>query len=297
MSVDLRPLTTADLAASKIVLAAACEFDRADVVAEEKLLGPAPAGPTQAWAAWRDGALVGVASACADRLRLLAVTPAARWRGVGSALLGAVEAAARARGPVRLRTLDQAGNYLAPGIDARNTGALSWLTRRGYTSLTQRNTNLLIDVRTNPRVSPARAAELAAEAARRGYLVRRADRTERPLLAAIGREFGGAWPWEIERALGCEPAAVHVAIDPGGDYAAFAAHDGNNRGLGWFGPAGTWPAHRGRGLGEAVLMACLVDVAAHHATCEVAWIGPRPFYAKAAGIADERSFVVMSKLL
>ena len=123
MSVDLRPLTTADLAASKIVLAAACEFDRADVVAEEKLLGPAPAGPTQAWAAWRDGALVGVASACADRLRLLAVTPAARWRGVGSALLGAVEAAARARGPVRLRTLDQAGNYLAPGIDARNSGA------------------------------------------------------------------------------------------------------------------------------------------------------------------------------
>ena len=82
-----------------------------------------------------------------------------------------------------------------------------------------------------------------------------------------------------------------------GAYAGFAAHDGNNRGLGWFGPTGTWPAHRGKGLGEAVLLACLVDVAAEHARCEIAWIGPRPFYEKAAGIVDERHFVVLQRTL
>ena len=78
---------------------------------------------------------------------------------------------------------------------------------------------------------------------------------------------------------------------------AFAAHDGNNRGLGWFGPTGTWPAHRGKGLGEALLMACLVDVGAERSRCEVAWIGPRPFYDKVAGIVDDRHFVVLAKSL
>ncbi len=82
-----------------------------------------------------------------------------------------------------------------------------------------------------------------------------------------------------------------------GAYCAFAAHDGNNRGLGWVGPTGTWPAHRGQGLGEALLLACLVDVAAAHPQCEVAWIGPRPFYDKVAGIAAERRFVLLQKRL
>nr|MDQ3301155.1 GNAT family N-acetyltransferase [Myxococcota bacterium] len=101
---------------------------------------------------------------------------------------------------------------------------------------------------------------------------------------------------ELERALGHQPAGVHVALADGA-YCAFAAHDGNNRGLGWFGPTGTWPAHRGKGLGEALLLACLVDVAAEHARCEVAWIGPRPFYEKVAGIVDERRFVVLARTL
>jgi GNAT superfamily N-acetyltransferase len=87
---------------------------------------------------------------------------------------------------------------------------------------------------------------------------------------------------------------VHVALKDG-QYCAFAAHDGNNSGLGWFGPTGTWPAHRGQGLGEALLVACLVDVAAEHARCEVAWIGPRPFYEKVAGIVEDRHFVVLKK--
>jgi hypothetical protein len=81
-----------------------------------------------------------------------------------------------------------------------------------------------------------------------------------------------------------------------GELAAFAAHDGNNSGLGWFGPAGTLDPHRRRGLGEALLVACLVDVAATGlAQCTVAWVGPRDFYERAAGIAGERRFVVLGK--
>ncbi|MEJ7598428.1 MAG: hypothetical protein WKG01_11000 [Kofleriaceae bacterium] len=120
----------------------------------------------------------------------------------------------------------------------------------------------------------------------------RAD--EHALLEAVTQEFGGAWPFEVARALAHDPPAVHVAMRDGA-YCAFAAHDGNNRGIGWFGPTGTWPAHRGQGLGEATLIACLVDVGAAHGRCEVAWIGPRPFYDKAAGIVDERRFVLLTR--
>jgi hypothetical protein len=183
-----------------------------------------------------------------------------------------------------VRTLDLPGNYLAPGIDVRNDETIRWFDRRGYRK-TGENTNLLIDVRGNPRLDRATST--------RGYEIRRADAAEGDALAAaIAAEFGGAWPFETARAL--EVGGVHVAVK-GGGYAAFAAHDGNNQGLGWFGPAGTWSSHRGRGLGEALLLACLRDVAAKHPQCEVAWIGPRRFYEQSAGIAGERQFVVMTK--
>jgi mycothiol synthase len=294
--VHVAPLERSSLPEATAVLAAACAYDRAADVAGEKLFGPGPRSEPQALGAWDGDALVGVAAISGNRLRVLAVAPGARGRGAGSALLGACEAAARTAGETALRTLDQPGNYLAPGIDERNTAAIAWLERRGWRRLADPRVNVLIDVRDNPRASAARAAELAAAAAARGYEVRRARPGEQPLLDAVAAEFGGAWPFELARALAYDPAGVHVALRAGA-YAAFAAHDGNNRGLGWFGPTGTWPAHRGQRLGEALLLACLVDVAAHHAQCEVAWIGPRPFYDKVAGIAAERRFIVLGREL
>jgi GNAT superfamily N-acetyltransferase len=278
------------------VLDRACAFDRAGVVADEKLFGAGPSGAPQPFGAWEGDVLVGVASVAADRIRVLGVTPDARKRGTGAALLDACCAAARATGVTTLRTADQPGNYLAPGIDHRDTETLGWLERRGWRRHPDLRVNVLINVRDNPRVSAARAAQLAAEAARAGYQIRRARRDERALLEAITDEYGGAWPFEVGQALGFDPPGVHVAVR-GASYAAFAAHDGNNRGLGSFGPTATWLEHRGRGLAAALLVACLVDVAAHHPQCEVAWIGPRAFYDKVAGITAERRFVVLSRAL
>jgi len=303
--VRIAPLDRGSLDEAKAVLAAACAFDRAAEVADEKLFGDAPGGVPRAFGAWRpagprderrEAALVGVAAVAGDRIRVLAVVPEARRCGIGGALLAACEAEARADGRSSLRTLDQPGNYLAPGIDERNAEAIAWLERRGWRRIGEPRCNVLIDVRDNPRVSAARAAELAAAAAARGYEVRRARGDERAVIDAVAAEFGGAWPFEVARALGDDPPGVHVALRDGA-YCAFAAHDGNNRGLGWFGPTGTWPAHRGQGLGEALLLACLVEVADRHAQCEVAWIGPRPFYDKVAGIAADRRFVVLSRTL
>lgn len=277
---EVAPLEHADLADAELVLADSCPFDRASDVAEEKLFGPGPHGAPRAFGAWDDGRLVGVAAACAKWLRVLAVDPRARRRGAGSALLAACGAT---------RTLDQPGNYLAPGVDVRNTDAIAWLERRGWHKIGEPRCNVIVEVRGNPRVTPERAAAAAARVV--GYEIRRARPDETALLDAVAGEFGGAWPFELARAL---PDGVHVAINDRA-YCGFAAHDGNNRGLGWFGPTGTWPAHRGKGLGEALLLACLVDVAAAHSRCEIAWIGPRPFYDKVAGIVDDRRFVVLER--
>jgi len=295
--VRIEPLDRSMIGGATAVLSGACSFDRAGIVADEKLFGDAPNGakPT-AFGAWDGDRLVGVAAICANRIRVLGVIPTARRRGAGSALLAACEDAARAAGITTLRTLDQPGNYLAPGIDSRNTDAIAWLEKRRYRITGEPRSNCLIDVRGNPKVSAARVTVLRDTAAERGYEVRRARADEAALVEAVGAEFGGAWPFEVARALAFDPPGVHVALKDGA-YCGFAAHDGNNRGLGWFGPTGTWPAHRGQGLGEVLLLACLVDVAAHHAQCEVAWIGPRPFYDKVAGVAADRHFVLLARTL
>ena len=47
----------------------------------------------------------------------------------------------------RISALDQPGNYLAPGVDERNSEAIAWLERRGWVRKTELRTNVLIDVR------------------------------------------------------------------------------------------------------------------------------------------------------
>ena len=295
MGIELRELTPGDLPAARALLASACAFDDAAPVAQEKIFGGDPAGARPAAVgAFDGGALVGLSVASASWIRLLAVAPAARRRGIGTALLAAAESAVD--GPTA-RTMDQPGNYLAPGVAAGNLETITWLERRGYTRR-EENTNLVIDLANNPLVSQARSDALDARAAGSGYQIRRAGPADRAVPATVEVAFGRNWAFEVDRALGGHPPAVHVALDRQGAVAAFAAYDGNNRGLGWFGPAGTLPTHRGKGLGETLLIACLLDLArAGRRTCTVAWIGPRDFYQRAAGIAGEERFIVLDKEL
>ena len=110
----LAPLRPADLPATTALLADACRFDRADRVAEEKLFGALPSTATpQPLGAWSEaGELVGVACTSGATLRLLAVAPAHRGRGVGSRLLDECEAQAR-------RSVDPQLASLLKGSSAR----------------------------------------------------------------------------------------------------------------------------------------------------------------------------------
>jgi GNAT superfamily N-acetyltransferase len=146
-AVNIGYLARARLAEAEAVLAESCAYDRASVVADEKLFGPGPTSAAQAFGAWEGNDLVGVASVSARWLRVLAVRPDARNRGIGTALLDACETAARADTQSRLSVLDQPGNYLAPGVDLRNVDTISWLERRGFLRGGELRSNVLINVR------------------------------------------------------------------------------------------------------------------------------------------------------
>lgn len=298
MSIELRALTRADLPSVRDLLARGCDLPDAAMVAEEKLFGAAPGHlKTESFGAFSQGEPIGVAAASGKWLRMVAVRPNARGRGVGTSLLAMAESAIAATGSTVARTLDQPGNYLAPGIEAGDAETMAWFARRGYREV-GRNTNLLIDLADNPAVTPKALAELTARAAEAGYEITRAGRDRAAVIAgAIGAAFGNVWAFEVERALAAEPAGVHVAVHrASGDIAAFGAHDGNNRGLGWFGPAGTFEGHRGKGLGAALLVACLLDVVrSGKRTGIISWIGPRDFYSRTVGVAGERHYVVLEK--
>lgn len=300
-SLVIAPLTASDLPAARALLTAALPHDpHVAVVAEEKLFGGNGARQPLALTlgAFQDGALRGVLALAGRWIKLLAVAPEHRQKGVGRALFAAASVHRSATQPERrLRYGDHPGNYLGPGLDERDSEGHAFLKALGLREVA-RVLNLRAPVRDNPLVTPERAAELAGRAAASGYRVARATLGEAlTLLAMISARFSPVWAYEVERALGVdhplpEGPGVHVAYDAEGAPVAFAAHDGNNRGLGWFGPMGTLPAHRGKGLGEALLLPCLLDVRDRPDGGVIAWVGPVEFYRRACGALADRQFVI-----
>src|SRR5205814_8989491 len=101
-------------------------------------------------------------------VKILAVDPAHRRAGVGSALLAELERRLAARGATALRVFADSPYYLRPGVDFRDTPIVSFLERRGFQ---QRRAvcNMTADLATAPLDTVAAEARLAA----RGFEVRR----------------------------------------------------------------------------------------------------------------------------
>ena len=215
------------------------------------------------------GDFAGVAVTCGKSLRILAVDRNQRRQGIGSALLGDAES----RGARIVAA--EAGNYFTPGVVTSDTATIEFFTKRGYRETA--NTYNLI------------ANELPTEIPQDA--IRVTPQTRDRLLTFIEKEFGRIWRFEASNA---GDNLFYVEVD--GKIAGFAAHDANNRGLGFFGPTGVARAHRGRGLGAALLRASLADLRRlGYERAIIPWTDALDFYRKACGATVAARFVTLAR--
>lgn len=226
-------------------------------------------------------------------VRLLVVDPPSRCRGVGGALLKEMEARLCEREVREVGIMDCPQNYFMPGVDFRYTEAYCFLYKHGYEKV-HTNHNLICDIRADlwPQL-PAQKAELALD----GLTVRRATPEDKPAVLKLVADHWVGWSSEVLGAFANNPVSLHVAFR-GEDCVAFSGYQGNNRALGWFGPMGTLPELRGKGVGGLLLRLCLLDLAAQGwRQAIIPWVGPTRFYARYAGARLDRCFYAYRKML
>jgi GNAT superfamily N-acetyltransferase len=252
------------------------------VVADEKCFGAGVSGETNVSVF---GDFAGIAVTCGKSLRILAVDRNQRWHGIGSALLrDSVSRGARI-------VAAEAGNYFTPGVVTTDTPSIDFFTKRGFRE-TANTYNLIAElgvgsgewgVGVKDRIPPPTPNSPLP--------IRVSAESRERVLTFIEREFGRIWRFEASNA---GDHLFYVEVD--GNIAGFAAHDANNRGLGFFGPTGVARAHRGRGLGAALLQASLADL--HRLGYEraiIPWTDALDFYRKACGATVAARFVTLTR--
>ena len=209
-------------------------------------------------------------------LKLIAVDPDHRRRGIGHELLAAVEAWAWEQGASELHLAGSPPFYLWPGVDATATEMLCLVESRGYRDI---GSDVNMALGTAFRADPPD-----------GITTRRVvhDRD----VAMVDQLVMAHWPeWLDETHRAVEHGCCHGAFvtddvdddDDGGDPSeravGFACHSVNR--AGWLGPMGTDPSLRQGGVGSALLGQVCRDlqIAEFDAT-EICWVGPARFYAK-----------------
>jgi hypothetical protein len=115
-----------------------------------------------------------------------------------------------------------------------------------------------------------------------GVDIRRAIAPEKHHVIKWVREhFGEGWASETEVAFTNHPVSCYIAVC-GKNILGFACYDATCKNF--FGPTGVAESERGRGIGKALLFACLDAMAAEgFGYAIIGAAGPTGFYAKAVG--------------
>ncbi|MCI3953279.1 MAG: family acetyltransferase [Burkholderiales bacterium] len=126
---------------------------------------------------------------------------------------------------------------------------------------------------------PAPAGELE------GFLVRRPLGAENVrVVETVQRVFGAAWSSEAQAALSNRPITLFIA-QQANDIQGFCCYDATARGL--VGPIGVIDSARGRGIGAALLLACLHDMRTMGYGYAIAGhVGAPEFFRRVAGAIE-----------
>jgi len=206
-------------------------------------------------------------------IKLFATEETYRRQGIATMLLKDIEAQMKSQGAKTIRLLDCNPNYLQPGIDPRYTEAIAFAERNGFKRFAD-TANLEVDLQNQNFDTSREEQQLEQE----HIFIRRATDADWPLVENLIVNHFKAWLPEIRTTYKNNPISLHIA-EYNGKIEAFSAYDANNLNTGWFGPMGTNPVLRGKGIGGVLLKRCLNDMKKQgHRVSIIPWVGPIPFY-------------------
>jgi len=115
-----------------------------------------------------------------------------------------------------------------------------------------------------------------------GVIIRRAHPFEITTIRAfIHAHFSTGWADEVVPCYSRQPISLYIAIREG-KVIGFGAYEATRRDF--FGPTGVAESERGKGIGTALLLACLYGLRdMGYAYGIIGGAGPTEFYAKTAG--------------
>ncbi len=208
-----------------------------------------------------------------------------RRQGIATRLLKNIEEQMKSQGVKTIRLLDSNPNYFQPGIDPRYTEAIAFAERNGFKRFAD-TSNLEVDLKNKDFNTSDEEQQLASE----GIFIRRATSADWPFVEDLIKNHFKAWLPEIQMTYQNDPISLHIA-EYHGKIEAFSAYDANNLNTGWFGPMGTNPVLRGKGIGGILLKRCLNDLKKQgHKASIIPWVGPIPFYLHYANARLTRVF-------
>jgi len=175
-------------------------------------------------------------------IRLLAVDPSARGRGLGHALVQAAEDWAAAAGHRTLVTGADPPYFLWPGVPSAETALVCLFERRHY-SRSDTNFNMEVDLRALPDDPGGHRLAGTRDA------------------AELDEWMAAHWSnWRLEVLRALDKGNLVIAREGGasGPLTAFCAFEVNRRGV--LGPVAVRPDLMGRGAGKGVLLGALHEL-------------------------------------
>ena len=264
-----------------------------ETLLREKTIDDADFDPALILTLWQDNSLLAFLSGVVREIngehtgyiKLMAVEKAKRRNGLGKQLFQEIEERFKKRDVAKIRVYDAPFNYFMPGIDPRYTEALSFFETMGFVRFAD-TSNLVVDLSNQDFSTEAEEKALEKE----NILISRADYSDlQDVMLFVDTHFP-LWRTEISNTYNSLPVSLHIAR-LNGEIKAFSGHNGNNFGTGWFGPMGTHPDLRGKGIGGILLKRCLQDMKNWELeTSIIPWVGPIRFYSYYANARVERVF-------